>query len=483
MKRLLLILGIVSLVASPAYGLDIADKLTLSGLVKNETSLRLQEREERGDFMKVENTLQIGAEYRLMDNIHLFGLFRGFYEALYDIEDDIYDSGYKDEYKELRYPQGDEWLREAYVDLLFDWLDVRIGKQQVVWGTADGIKVLDAVNPTDMREFTLDDSRDSRIPLLMLKTELAPTTNGTLQFLFIPDFEPNYIPPLGSPFTFRATAIGAANVGRWLSTSFDPLPARPSYKEEEEIKPDPWENLDESTVGARWLDVIGGFEYTLNYLYGYYLSGANYSWFTDFKPMPPPQRPEVGDNPTLHLQKRYERIHLIGSSFSKALTKGLLAGLSIRGEFAYIKDVPGYYGTDGAPKGVVKLDNYNYVLGLDKNFFTNWLFSFQLIQFISSISEHEGFGLLFGPTLGPMSQFETILTLKVSTDFMHERLKPEVLVLYWPESWRISPKVKFEVFDYLNLAVGAHIFEGDEQNLFGQFDDNDQVFVELRYGF
>ncbi|UCD84644.1 MAG: hypothetical protein JSU92_00205, partial [Deltaproteobacteria bacterium] len=103
---------------------------------------------------------------------------------------------------------------------------------------------------------------------------------------------------------------------------------------------------------------------------------------------------------------------------------------------------------------------------------------------ISSISEHEGSDLLFGPTLGPMSQFETIMSLKVATDFMHERLKPEVLILYWLDSsYRISPKVGFEVFDYLNLAVGAHIFGGDEQNLFGQFDDNDQAFFELRYGF
>ncbi len=483
MKRLILVLGIVSLVASPAYGLDVADNLSLSGLVKNETSLRLQEREDRGDFMKVENTLQIGAEYRLMDNVHLFGLFRGFYEALYDIEDDIYDSEYKDEYKELSYPQEDEWLREAYIDLLFDWLDVRIGKQQVVWGTADGIKILDAVNPTDMREFTLDDYRDSRIPLWMLKTELAPTVNGTLQLLFIPDFEPNYIPPLGSPFTFRATAIGAANVGEWLSVSLPPPfpPFTPAVKVEEEVKPDPWEDISESSFGARWLDVIGGFEYTLNYLYGFYFSGANYGWVTGFNPDIGP--PGI-DNPTLHLQKKYERIHLIGGSFSKALTKGLLAGLNIRGEAAYIKDVPGYYGEDGKPEGVVKLDNYNYVLGLDKNLFTNWLLSFQLIQFISSISEHEGSDLLFGPTLGPIDQVETILSLKVATDFMHERLKLEVLVLYWLESsFRISPKVKFEVFDYLNIAVGAHVFGGDEENLFGQFDDNDQVFVELRYGF
>ena len=30
-------------------------------------------------------------------------------------------------------------LREAYIDLYFDNFDIRIGKQQVVWGKADGV--------------------------------------------------------------------------------------------------------------------------------------------------------------------------------------------------------------------------------------------------------------------------------------------------------------------------------------------------------
>jgi len=32
-----------------------------------------------------------------------------------------------------------------------DW-SIRAGKQQVVWGTADGMKLLDTINPTDYSE-------------------------------------------------------------------------------------------------------------------------------------------------------------------------------------------------------------------------------------------------------------------------------------------------------------------------------------------
>ncbi len=51
-------------------------------------------------------------------------------------------------------------IRELYVDVPINkWL-IRAGKQQVVWGQADGLKVLDLVNPQSFREFILADFED-----------------------------------------------------------------------------------------------------------------------------------------------------------------------------------------------------------------------------------------------------------------------------------------------------------------------------------
>jgi len=452
-------------IVSSVYAIDVSENVTISGVVKNETSSRL----ELDEFMKIENTVQMGVEYRPEDFLHLFGLFRFYYDGVFDAEEK-----YEPVKSELyRTNVTNDWLRELYVDFLSGILDIRLGRQQVVWGTADGVKILDAVNPTDMREFTLDDYTDSRIPLWMLKLEYAPTVNGTLQALYIPDFEANYVPPAGAPFTFRASQIGQTSVANWLMAG-----GQVSFNEEAE--PEPWKNLSDSTVGFRWLDVLGGFEYSLNFLYGFYLSGANYSWWE-----PPLAGPPIPGVNTLNLQKRYERIYLYGFSFTKALTKGPLSGLTVRGEFAYIQDVPTYYGTDGATAGPpVKMDNYNYVLGLDKYLVTNWSTSVQLIQFIVSEESYQGYSLLYGPTLGPMDQVETMLSLKISTDLMHERLKPEVLIIYGLDNdWKISPKVQFEIINSLVAIAGVHIFEGKPQNLYGQFDDKDEVFFELRFGF
>jgi len=68
------------------------------------------------------------------------------------------------------YTQRDA-LREAYIDTeMNDW-SIRAGKQQVVWGTADGMKLLDAINPTDYGEMAQNQMEDSRLPVWMVNAE------------------------------------------------------------------------------------------------------------------------------------------------------------------------------------------------------------------------------------------------------------------------------------------------------------------------
>jgi len=80
------------------------------------------------------------------------------------------------------YTQRDP-LREAYIDTSYgDWA-IRAGKQQVVWGTADGAKFLDVINPTDYSEMAQNQMEDSRIPVWMLNSEKNLDDGGQLQFI------------------------------------------------------------------------------------------------------------------------------------------------------------------------------------------------------------------------------------------------------------------------------------------------------------
>jgi hypothetical protein len=44
-------------------------------------------------------------------------------------------------------------MRELYMDMNFKKFDVRIGRQQVVWGKADGVFITDIVSPLNLTEF------------------------------------------------------------------------------------------------------------------------------------------------------------------------------------------------------------------------------------------------------------------------------------------------------------------------------------------
>jgi len=80
------------------------------------------------------------------------------------------------------YTQRDA-LREAYVDAEVNDYSLRVGKQQVVWGTADGMKLLDAINPTDYSEMAQNQMEDSRMPVWMVNAETDAADGGNWQFI------------------------------------------------------------------------------------------------------------------------------------------------------------------------------------------------------------------------------------------------------------------------------------------------------------
>jgi len=80
------------------------------------------------------------------------------------------------------YTQRDA-LREAYVDAETNGYSIRAGKQQVVWGTADGMKLLDAINPTDYSEMAQNQMEDSRMPVWMINAETDAADGGSFQVI------------------------------------------------------------------------------------------------------------------------------------------------------------------------------------------------------------------------------------------------------------------------------------------------------------
>lgn len=445
------------------FAAQIGDNLEYAGYLKSEVWVQTNNDNSHQFLSSFKNTVDLELEYKLSDSWAFFFHPRYFYDAAYDIRD-----AFDKNQNKMGHTQRTEWLRACYFDYTSDNLDIRLGKQQVVWGQADGLPFLDRVMPFDLTQYWLPDFADIRIPLWMVKVEYSPWVDSTLQFLLIPDFEASRSAPAHAPFAFVA-------VNDWydFKTGINPLYGGTA----QETIYRPPKQFKNSRVGLRWRSMIGdSIEYTLNWLYGY--STSAYTYTDSFTPV-------IGSIGHYQISRRHKLMHLLGFSFNKSfLGPGLFEGWTIRGEFAYFHNEPTYYGVEGSRKFTERTDKYTYVLGFDKIFLTDWLFSLQFAQFIHNSPTFKGSHVLNTYTYGLMDKVESYVTLKIATDFFHERVKPELLIIYGDDNdGRISFKTRYEARDNLWLTLGYHHFWGPPRGSNGQFRNNDHLVLEMKYTF
>lgn len=464
----------------------------MSGYLKNEFSLGLKTFNE---VSKVKNILSLSGEYALNDNWAAFMSVKGWYDSVYDIRDK-----YEPARHYMSHTQRIDWLRDCYLDYNNGPWFLRLGRQQVAWGQADGVAVLDRVNPYDLTEYYLPDSVDLRIPLWMLNINYAPKLNSNLQLLIIPEFEQSTAAPPDAPFAFRAyrlfTDFKESFTAPPMSANKYPFPGLDGFYYGT-LNTDiyyPAKQFKNSKFGVQWQDRIADWEYTLNYLYGYDYLARTYlddlTVVTHF--WPPPVLPaEV----TMDYSRRFKLMQMVGGSLNHTFTEeGPLKGLTVRSDLAFYLNEQTYYGdvTLGASRGVKKWNNTFWLIGLDKYVLSNWLVSFQFAQYIMQHKSPGGIDPISGRsyqtmnsfTYGAQDRIENAFGLKVSTDFMHERLKPEITWSFTDDNQgRISPKVTYELKDNLWLTVGIHHFYGREEDSNGQFRDVSQFYTQVKFTF
>jgi hypothetical protein len=211
-------------------------------------------------------------------------------------------------------------LRELYVDGSLGPAFVRIGKQQIVWGEADILKVLDVLNPQDYREFILDEFEDSRIPLWAANVEI-PFASSVLQLVWIPDPTYHRIPGLDSASADpeEAYAFTAPMFRPKPPVLFDrpaeirlASPDRPTWR---------WSNSD---LGARLSTVWRGWDLSLNYLYHIDDAPVLSHGLVHLK------LTREGIITSYDVTPRYERMTILGGTFSHTL-----GSLTLRGEIGY----------------------------------------------------------------------------------------------------------------------------------------------------
>jgi uncharacterized protein DUF1302 len=432
-------LAATALAEEPDAGGDAAwpRNLRVRARVAEELAYRLHD---PGDVSKLRTLGWLEGKYTFSDAASLRVATRGWYDAVFDATDRYPAGVARDERKELS-------VREAILTLSRGDLDARLGRQQIVWGEAISTFVTDVVNPKDFREFVLPDFTELRLPIWAADVTYRLATNVTLEGVWTPDALHNKLPGRGAEF----------QLARFPFRFRNPVVQLPDDADEF--------SLERSEGGGRLSVLRQGWDVSLIY---YDEADKNPVLFQRRVPRAAPA-PAV-----VVLQPRHPRLHVVGATLAKSL-----GDVIVRGEVAV--SVGKRYETSDPldADGVVRRDTIDYLLGVDYTFFATLDTALQVSQKI-----------LTGPATnltrpGLEGRATTSVALRLTTGFFDNTLNPTVLFVVGVDraDFRVSPRLDWLATGSLVLSVGADVFEGPRQTLWGQFDRNDRVTFTTTWRF
>lgn len=332
-------------------------------------------------------------------------------------------------------------LREFYVDVYLGDVYLRAGKQQIVWGEADGLKALDVVNPQSFRTFILDDFEDSRIPLWSIKLELPLVGPWSGQFLLVTDQTYNDIPEQGAVFAITSPELAP-----------QPPPGVPLQLRDAQT-PNRW--VADADAGVQLSAYLDGWDVTINYLYHY---DDNPAVFIDLTPDGIVATPE------------YTRTHTAGGTLSNAF-----GDFTLRAELGYSTDRRFIAADPTAQRGVVRAGDLSYVLGMDWMGLRDTLLSMQVFQSRANLER--------GAAI--RDSVETDLSVLAQRTAFNDTLTAEFLAIHDVDrgDGLISPSIRYDYLSNLEVFAELDMFYGEQAGRFGQFDRQDRLLLGLTYGY
>lgn len=332
-------------------------------------------------------------------------------------------------------------IGETYVDTSFKGWDLRLGRQNVVWGEMVGLFFADVVTAKDLRHFILPSFDVIRIPQWAARGEY-----------FLGE---SHVELLWIPFT-TFDRIGKAE------SEFFPMqvPAPGGFTNNFRDEVLPARSVSNSNYGARISTLAKGWDLSA-FFYSSMDSAATF--YRDIVPTGP-------SSGTIIYTPRHDRISQTGGTFSKDLGE---AGI-LKGELVFTSGRSFNVSRITQANGLVQKDTIDYAVGLDYTLPEDARLNLQAFQRV-----------YFGHDPDMLQdRYETGVTFLYNRK-LRQKVEGEILWIQSVNRWEnlIRPRIIWRVEQNLRVAFGVDIFNGPVTGVLGRYGNRDRIYVETRYDF
>lgn len=324
-------------------------------------------------------------------------------------------------------------FREAFMEYTGNNWGFKVGRQIIIWGKADGLKITDVISPMDLTEFLAQDYDDIRIPVTGIIISKFGK-NWALDLVCIPLFEGYILPGANNPWGINYSDFNIVE---------DPA-VEPEF------------NFSNIEYGGKLSFYLSGIDFDIMALntwnkapvYQYYINDSTN---------------------VMHIRPEHHRLGFIGMGFSKSLNAFI-----IRGESAFFfnkkfTQSPVFY-----ESGLLQSNSVNYLIGVDRYPGNEWVITGQFAdEYILDYLDNSTF-----------EQHNPIATLSISKKVINSTLLLSTFgyVDFNTGDFFNRASADYSISDNIHVMAGYDWFNGDG-NVFGRYQQNSQVWLKAKFSF
>ena len=382
-------------------------------------------------FNQAQTSLYLQLDGKLSDNWKIRISGDTFYDAIYALHpNNDYNNDIQDTYEtQLR-------LDDTYIQgRLTKNLDLKVGRQRVVWGKSDSIRVTDVINPLDNRLPGMTDIEDLRLSVGMAKFDYY----------------------IGS-WNLSAMLIGESRIMLEAAPRGEFFPVDKIFP----IAPDPFIDLDTPDSSLRDMQ------------YAFAANGIFSGWDLSFYAADVlDQKWHIENAGTVNAVRKVSKIKMLGSALNIAIGSWLL-----KSEVAFFDGVK-YNSTLDDKQRLDVLLGFDY-MGISDTVLSLEVASKHIFDYETQMSQNVPM-----PDYLDQNEFQT--AIRATRSFVNDSINATVLLNMFGSSWEYGGFarvwVEYDVMDAVVANVGLVDYIDGDKPFTKAISDNDRVFADITYSF